>query len=100
MQTLINILILDMVLDPILIHFFNSNFDFDQNAIIFDVNSSSSTHANNRKKYILVLGVGPTQRLDDTVKAAEVKHYNNFTESKESFVRINKFLCINGVKVY
>ena len=39
---------------------------FGKNAIIFGVDMSSSVHANNKKKDILILGEGPTQGLDNT----------------------------------
>ena len=32
---------------------------------------SSSVHVDNKKKYILILGEGPTQALDDTTPIAE-----------------------------
>ena len=32
---------------------------------------SSSVHVDNKKKDILILGEGPTQRLDDTTMTAE-----------------------------
>ena len=48
------------------------NFNWGQNVIIFGVDNSSSVHIDNKKKYILVLGKGPTQGVDDTtVTAAE-----------------------------
>ena len=34
-----------------------------QNVIIFGVNMSSSVHVDNKGKYILILGKGPTQGL-------------------------------------
>ena len=39
---------------------------FGQNIIIFGVDMSSSVHIDNRKKYILILGKGPTQGLEHT----------------------------------
>ena len=44
---------------------------FAQNVIIFGVDMSSSVHANNKTKDILVLGEGLTQGLDDTTATAE-----------------------------
>ena len=35
---------------------------------------SSSVHVNNKKKYILVLGKGPTQGLEDTTLTAESQY--------------------------
>ena len=37
---------------------------------------SSSVHVDNKKKYILILGEGPTQRLDGTTLTAEKKIFN------------------------
>ena len=39
---------------------------FGKNCIIFGVNMSSSAHVESKKKYVLVLGGGPTQGLDGT----------------------------------
>ena len=50
-----------MVLDLILVHFFSfPGFDWCKN-VIFGVDNSSCVHIDNKKKYILVLGEGPTQ---------------------------------------
>ena len=46
------------------------NFDWGKNVIIFGVDMSSSVHANNKKRNILVLGEGITQGLDDTTPTA------------------------------
>ena len=40
---------------------------FGQNVLIFGVDMSSSAHIDNKKKNILVLGIGPTQRLEHTL---------------------------------
>ena len=42
-----------------------------KNAIIFGVDITSSVHIDNKGKYILILGIGPTQGLDDTTLASE-----------------------------
>ena len=60
------------------------------------------------KQKILVLGEGPTQRLDDTAIISEaVNRFRiNFTESGKRFVLIlhcngsNSFLLVNAVKMY
>ena len=39
---------------------------------------SSSVHINNKGKDILILGKGPTQRLDDTTLTAEATDPINF----------------------
>ena len=40
---------------------------------------SSSVHIDNKKKDILILGKGQTQRLDDTMLTAQVQYSNNFS---------------------
>ena len=52
--------------------------DFGRNVINFGVDMSSSVHAENKKKDILILGEGPTQGLDDTTLTAEKKKFNQF----------------------
>ena len=42
-----------------------------RNVIIFGVNMSSSTKIDNKKKYILILGKGPTQGLGKYSLSAE-----------------------------
>ena len=42
---------------------------FARDVIIFGVDMSSSPHINNKKKYILILGKGPTQGLEHTMTA-------------------------------
>ena len=42
---------------------------FGQNVLIFGVDMSSSAHIVNKKKDILVIGKGPTQRLEHTSTA-------------------------------
>ena len=42
---------------------------FGQNVSIFGVDMTFSAHIDNKKKYILVLGKGPTQGLEHTLTA-------------------------------
>ena len=44
---------------------------FGQNVLIFGADMSSSSHIDNKKKDILVLGKGPTQGLEHTSTAEE-----------------------------
>ena len=44
-----------------------------RNAIVVGADMSSSVHVDNKNKDNLILGEGPTQGLDDTALAAEVK---------------------------
>lgn len=62
------------------------NLDLGKIVIIFDVHNTSSTHADNRKKDISVLGEDPMQRLDVTTKTANTKCSFGFTDSKKCFV--------------
>ena len=45
-----------------------------ENVIILGVDMSSSVHIDNKDKYILIPGEGPTQGLDDTTLTAEAKY--------------------------
>ena len=40
---------------------------FGQNLLFFGVDISSSAHIDNKKKNILVLGIGPTQGIEHTL---------------------------------
>ena len=55
---------------------------FGQNVIIFGVDMSSSAHIDNKKKYILVLGKGPTQGLEHAL-TVENMYSINFTVTKK-----------------
>ena len=67
---------------------------------------SSSTHIDDKNKYILVLGEYPTQGLDNTTITVAAKYPINFTQSIERFMLSlhyngrNSFLFGNVVKVY
>ena len=47
---------------------------------------SSSVHIDNKGKDILILGKGPTQRLDHTTLTAEATDPINFAQSRKRFV--------------
>ena len=55
-------------------------------ALFFRVDMSSSLHIDNKGKYISVLGIGPTQGLDDTALAAEAQYSLIFQEQIKFFV--------------
>ena len=62
------------------------NLDSGKNAIIFDrVDMSSSVHANNENKDILIHGKGETKRLDNTSLTAEAEYSTNFQDQKKFF---------------
>ena len=72
---------------------------FDQNVLIFGVDMSCSVHIDNKKKYILVLGKGPTQGLDSTL-IAEKMYSINFTLTRKKFCFKNSYLFVNGAEIY
>ena len=55
---------------------------FGQNVLIFGADMSSSAHIDNKKKYILALGKGPTQGLEHRLPA-EKMYSINFTVTKK-----------------
>ena len=62
-------------------------------------------HIDNKGKYILILGKGPTQGLDSTTFTAKALYPINFTQSRKRFVLSlhyngsNSFLFANATKV-
>ena len=66
---------------------------------------SSSAHIDNKKKNILVLGIGPTQGLEHTL-TAEKMYSINFTVTKKKFCLslhyngANSYLFVNGTEIY
>ena len=78
---------------------------FGQNVLIFGVDMSFSTHIDNKKKTILVLGIGPTQGLEHTL-TAEKMYSINFTVTNIKFCLslhyngANSYLFVNGTKIY
>ena len=85
--------------------FLFSRGGFGQNVLIFESDKSSSTHINNKKKDILVLGKGPTQGLEHTL-TAEKMYSINFTEKNKKFCLslhyngANSYLFVNGTEIY
>ena len=66
---------------------------------------SSSIHIDNKKKNILILGVGPTQGLEHTL-TPEKMYSINFSVIKKKFCLNlhynggNSYLFVNGTKIY
>ena len=66
---------------------------------------SFSAHIDNKKKYILVLGIGPTQALEHTL-IAEKMYSINFTVTKKKFCLslhyngTNSYLFVSGTEIY
>ena len=46
---------------------------------------SSSVHIDNKKKYVLILGIDPTQGLHDITLTAEAQYSINFSRSNRKF---------------
>ena len=85
MLILISICTFDMELDLMdtdLIHILIGGNG--RNVIIFAVDMSSSIKINNRKEEILILRLGPTQRLEQPL-SAEKMYSINFTENNKKF---------------
>ena len=66
---------------------------------------SFSAHIDNKKKDILVLGIGPTQGLQHTLTAEKI-YSINFSVTKKKFCLslhyngANGYLFANGTKIY
>ena len=77
---------------------------FGQNVLTFGVAMSFSSHIDNKKKYILILGKRPTQGLENTL-TAEKRYSINFTVTKNKFCLslhyngANSYLFVNGTKI-
>ena len=80
--------------------------DFGQNVIIFGADMSSSVHADNKGKYILILGFGPTQGLGEHLLTAEEMYSINFTVTRKKFCLslhyngANSYLFVNGREIH
>ena len=78
---------------------------FAQNVLIFEVDMSSSTNIDNKKKDILVLGKGPTQGLEHAL-TAEKMYSINFTVTRKKFCLslhyngTNSYLFVNDTEIY
>ena len=59
---------------------------FGQTCLIFGLDTSSSAHINNKKKYILILGKGPTQGLEHTLTTEKMYSINFTVIKKRNFV--------------
>ena len=66
---------------------------------------SSSSHIDNKKKDILVIGKGPTQGLEH-ILTAEKMYAINFTVTKKKFCLslhyngVNSYLFLNGTEIF
>ena len=78
---------------------------YAHNVIIFGADMSSSVHANNITKIILIFGEGFTQGLDDTTLYAGKKYSINFTKTNTKFCLSlhyngdSSYLFVNGTEI-
>ena len=74
--------------------------------VLFLVLMSSSVHIDHKKTDILILGIDPTQGLDDTILATEAEYSTilNFSRSDRKFCLhyngSNSSLFVNATKIY
>ena len=63
------------------------NFDFAENVIIFGVDNSSSSHADNQKTNFLVLGEGPTYGINGSFGTPEMMtiNYNDYNNDDKNY---------------
>ena len=79
---------------------------FGRSCIIFGADLSSSSHANNKKNNILVLGKDFVQGINGTTIYAEKLYSINFTENNKKFCLslhyngANSYLFVNGTEVH
>ena len=84
---------------------FPGGIGFGQNVIIFGVDMSSSTHIDNKKKDILILGKRPIQGLERTL-TTEKMYSINFTVKKKKlclslhYNGVSRYLFVNDTEIY
>ena len=77
-----------------------------RNCIIFRADLSSSSHANNKKNNILVLGKDFLQGINGTTIYVKKLYSINFTENNKKFCLnfhyngANRYLFVNGAKIH
>ena len=72
--------------------------------IIFGVDMCSLPHIDHKKKYILILGKGPTQGLEHTLTTKELSSINVTKKNTKFRVRPHyngpyNYLFVNGTKI-
>ena len=82
------------------------NNDTARNVIIFGVGNSSSSHSNNCKNKILMLGEGPTFGMNGKFGLLEKKFSINFTKANTKlclslhYNANNSYLFVNGKEIF
>ena len=71
---------------------------FGRNVVIFRVDMNSSVHIHNKRKDIIILGKGPTQRLGEHSLTEEKMYSVNFTDPRKK--RCLKLLYIGGKQLF
>ena len=66
---------------------------------------SSSIHVDNKKKGILILGIGPTQGLESTLVAVKMYSINSTVTKKKFCLSLhyngaNSYVFVNGTEMY
>ena len=78
---------------------------FGQIVIIFRVDMSASVHVDNKKKDILIIGIGPTQGLGEHSLTAEKMYSIDFTVTRNKlclslhYNGANSYLFVNGIEI-
>ena len=78
---------------------------FGQNVLILGFDMSFSAHIDNKKKDILVLGIGPTQGLEHTQLQKKMYLIHFIVTKKEVRLSLhyngaNSYLFVNGTEIY
>ena len=79
----------------------NQNLVWGKNVVNFEVDMSSSVHIDSKGKDILILGKGPTQRVNGTTLTSEAEYSINFSRlQRKTFLslhynRRNSILFVN-----
>ena len=66
---------------------------------------SASVHVDNKKKYILIIGIGPTQGLGEHSLTAEKMYSIDFTVTRNKlclslhYNGANSYLFVNGIEI-
>ena len=85
--------------------FSHSNGVDGKNVVILGLDMTNSKHANNKTKYVLVLGHGLIQKIYDTSIYAEKTYSPNFTVANKTFCLSlhyhgdDSYLFVNGKEV-
>ena len=84
--------------------FFSIGDEVGRNVIIFGVDMISSSHIDNKKKDILILGKGPTQGLEHTLAAENLYWINSTKENTKLCLSLhyngaNCYLFVNGAEI-